>query len=571
MQRKHKLITALVAVVFVAVAVKYLESIQDIKFRKTSQNIARSAKLERLLVNGINNKTIKLTVDGMDYFLTSENLYVDDNMNIMINEGIVSKLLSCAVIRYSDSRVILERGNETVEFHAGKEYLEANGTKIKCDIRPVLFDDTLYLPLASICKYLSFDCSWNSKEASVNLSNQRPEEKLYPHAYDYRTVGRFGTIKDQANLGTCWAFASLTALETSALPYMAFDFSEDHLSNQNGFNLSQRDGGEYNMSMAYLAAWKGPVLEAEDPYGDGISPDNLSAAVHVQEMQMIASRDFDAIKKAVFLYGGVQSSIYLSLQNANSKDKQNYSSETFAYCYMGSQKANHDIVIVGWDDSYPAANFATEPAGDGAFICANSWGSEFGDGGFFYVSYYDANIGVHNLVFTKVETTNNYDEIYQSDICGYVGALGYDRSYAYFANVYTARSDETLRAVSFYATTPATSYKIYLCENADADKNFNNKIFLTEGQLGNAGYYTIDLGREQHLFADQKYAIIVYIDSPNATRPVAIECRADVATETAIIDDGEGYISMNGKYWEHVEETQKCNICLKMFTDKVYE
>ena len=36
----------------------------------------------------------------------------------------------------------------------------------------------------------------------------------------------------------------------------------------NGFNMTQNDGGEYTMGMAYLAAWKGPVYEKDDPYGD---------------------------------------------------------------------------------------------------------------------------------------------------------------------------------------------------------------------------------------------------------------------------------------------------------------
>ena len=64
------------------------------------------------------------------------------------------------------------------------------------------------------------------------------------------------------------------------------------------FLLDQKSGGDYIMSMAYLLSWRGPVLEEEDPYGDGISPEGLKAVCHVQEIQILPEYDRDAIKEA---------------------------------------------------------------------------------------------------------------------------------------------------------------------------------------------------------------------------------------------------------------------------------
>ena len=99
-------------------------------------------------------------------------------------------------------------------------------------------------------------------------------------------------------------------------------------------------------------------------------------------------------------------------------------------------------MIVGWDDNYPKENFNEQPQGDGAFLCVNSWGEEFGQKGYFYVSYYDSNIGRSNISYTKVEENNNYQNIYQTDLCGWVGQMGYGEENAWFSNIYEARGKE---------------------------------------------------------------------------------------------------------------------------------
>ena len=66
-------------------------------------------------------------------------------------------------------------------------------------------------------------------------------------------------------------------------------------------------------------------------------------------------------------------------------------------------------------------------------------GKEFGDDGYFYISYEDKNIGMNNMVYTKVEPADNYDNIYQSDDLGWIGAIGYNEPFAYFANKYYGR------------------------------------------------------------------------------------------------------------------------------------
>lgn len=408
---------------------------------------------------------------------------------------------------------------------------------------------------------------WNQQE-NEELPRQVDETLaplVLPVSYDYRKEGRAPQVKNQGTLGTCWAFASLMALESTLLPGEDFDFSEDHMTRKNSFGLSQNDGGEYTMAMAYLLAWQGPVLEADDPYGDGSSPDGLNPVKHLQEVHVLKEKDYEAIKKAVFLYGGVQSSLYTSMQDYNSRSSY-YNRNLFSYCYSGSEKPNHDIVIVGWDDEYPKENFETPVPEDGAFLCINSWGEDFGENGYFYVSYFDVNIGFYNLVYTKVEEPDNYDAIYQTDLCGWVGQLGYGREDAYFANVYQSGRKETLTAAGFYATGQDSSYEVFVSRRVNGKEDLNSRIPVASGSVEEAGFYTIPLDVPIDLDDYESFAVIVKMTTPEAVHPVAIEYQSDQNKANVDTTDGEGYISLHGDNWENVETNQNCNICLKAYT-----
>lgn len=410
----------------------------------------------------------------------------------------------------------------------------------------------------------------NETEAVAGLDSRQE----LPAVYDGRGKGRVPMVKNQGSSGTCWAFASLNALEARLLPHESLEFSEDHMSLNNGFEIAGVEGGEFTMSMAYLLSWRGPVLESEDPYGDHVSPDGLKAVKHVQEIVMVPGKDYEKIKRAVLEYGGVQSALYTSMTDSTSHSVY-YNEENNSYCYIGSAPPNHDSVIVGWDDQYPKENFNEEVGGDGAFICMNSWGDEFGDQGFFYVSYYDSNIGMNNIVYTKVEEPDNYSRIYQSDLRGWVGQLGFGEETVWFANVFRAEEAEKLEAAGFYATGPNTAYEVYVAPLAEGEKEIEenpglqDRFLAARGTLEYAGYYTVPLrtgSRELELIKGSRFAVIVKITTPGAVHPAAIEYDAEDGRTVVDITDGEGYISQDGVWWERVEKKKDCNLCLKAYT-----
>ena len=380
----------------------------------------------------------------------------------------------------------------------------------------------------------------------------------YPASYDLRTLGKVTPVRDQGSFNTCWAFATFGSLESTLLPVESLNFSEDNVAVNAGFDFGVYGGGNEFMSAAYLSAWNGPVFESDDPYGDGTSPAGLAPREHVQNVLMLPNRagptDNDTIKWALSTYGAV----YSVLRWADA----NFDSSSNAFYYSGTGAYNHAIAIVGWDDSYSRYNFVGTPPSDGAFIVRNSWGSSWGDGGYFYVSYCDTLIGQENTIFTA-EATGDYTGIYQYDRYGFVTSIGWSPlTTAWMANAFTARGNEALAAVSFYAQVPNTTYSIYL------GSSLSNRTLLDSGTIAVAGYRTIALPTQPLVNTGDKFYVIVRLTTPGLGYPIAIESPETGYSSAATSAAGQSYASADGSAWSDMGAAgswYKSNVCLKAF------
>lgn len=538
----------------------------DVSVEKTDGSEAAAEAMMKEIVTSANEKGVTLYINDNKITEAEYQAYFSDRLQLMIPIAAFTDKLDCLVNVYENGTITLAKGDSLVKVYGDSDVVNINGNAIQAIDKPEKKDDIIYVPVNEICEALNYSCNINLETNAAVLKKIAEEEKL-PAAYDMREHDRVSLVRDQGIYGTCWAFASLAALESTIRPAENLVFSVDHMAMNNSFNVSPFDGGEYYMSIAYLAAWQGPVLEEDDPYGDNQTVNGLSAVKHLEEAIILKDKNYEAIKSSVYKYGGVETVIYCDMKNATSSSYY-YNRNRSSYYYDGDQTPNHDVVIVGWDDNYPKEYFNTEPAGDGAFICKNSWGQDFGDEGFFYISYYDTNIGMNSVVYTKLGNSDNYDKIYQSDLMGEVGTMGFDdRPEAYFANVYTAGKNETLKAVSFYATGPKTTYDVYVVTDFTDVSDLQQRTKVASGEMQCEGYYTINLNEAVPLPDDRKFAVVVHVNTQDSTMPIAIEYNNDEKTANFDITDGEGYISLYGTKWSSAEQENDCNVCLKAFTD----
>ncbi len=382
----------------------------------------------------------------------------------------------------------------------------------------------------------------------------------FPSSYDLRTLGKVTPVKDQGPCGSCWAFATYGSLESYLLPGEPWDFSENNLKNTHGFDLGHCDGGNEFMSTAYLARWSGPVNESDDPYNplSNYSPSNLSEQKHIQQVLFLPDRagplDNNNIKQAVMSYGAVYTSIYW--------DDPYWNEANDAYYYSGTEPSNHAVAIVGWDDNFPRTKFNSPyPSANGAFIIKNSWGTGFGEGGYFYISYYDSKVGKSNAVFNNAEATTNYSTLYQYDPLGWVVSLGYGSNTAWFANIFNASSDDALAAVSFYAASPNSTYEVYIYKNITTPP-----AGIKTGTIPSPGYNTIALDSHIPLTLGDKFYVVVKLTTPGYNYPIPLEYPYTGYSSGARANAGESYVSSNGSSWTDITVSYpNTNVCLKAF------
>jgi C1A family cysteine protease len=393
----------------------------------------------------------------------------------------------------------------------------------------------------------------------------RSLSQTLPSSYDLRTFNRVTAVRNQSSCGSCWAFAAYGSLESSLRPAETADFSENNLKNLSGFDASCCSGGDHLMCTAYLARWAGPVNEVEEPYNPSScsSPSGLLPSKHLQRAMFIPDRanslDNDTLKQAVMTYGAVYTTFFYS-------DSYYSASNASYYCSPGGV-ANHAVCIVGWDDNYSKTKFLAQPPGDGAFIAKNSWGTGWGQSGYFYVSYYDAAFGRNNAVFA-VEPSTNYSHIYQYDPLGWVGSFGYGNSSAGFANVFTAISSDPLVAVSFYTVRPNSSYtiKVYL-DPVLGPTSTSGPVLTQSGSVEVPGYSTVVLDQAVPLTAGRKFSVAVWMTSPGYGYPVAVEYRIPGYSTSASSNSGESYVSSSGTSWSDILVYEPyANVCLKAFS-----
>ncbi len=393
-----------------------------------------------------------------------------------------------------------------------------------------------------------------------------PPPQSYAATYDLRALGRVTPVRDQNPYGTCWSFATFGAMESCLMPAESRNFSENNLVNLAGFDLGFNDGGHAFMSMAYLARWDGPINESDDSYyHPGVSPAGLTVRKHVQQVRLILAKAGPTLNdelKQVLMDNGA---IYVSYYHSESYYRSAYRS----YYYTGTSSHNHAVTLVGWDDNFDRTKFTTIAPGNGAYIVKNSWGTGWGESGYYYISYYDTTFAHGEMfAFLNAEPTANYNRQYSYDPLGWVGDLGVGSTTFWGANVFTAVASESLGAVGFYANSLNTSYTIEVRTGVSVGVPRGGTLVSTKtGTCSYPGYRTISLDTPAALTAGQRFSIVLGLTTPGYPYPQPLEYATGSYSSRATAAPGQSYYSGSGSSWTDLTTVDpSANFCIKGYT-----
>ena|GEM_PF-6641181 len=378
---------------------------------------------------------------------------------------------------------------------------------------------------------------------AVTSAAVRTNASVSAVSYDPRTYNLTTPVKDQDRNGVCWAFAAIGAAETYIKVNLGrtLTFSEEHLrflysaSNPDSvFRRHADGGGNFEIAASYFMNRDGVVLESDVPYRGQTGQLYPIGLIDEAETRYFISGtieiapDIQSMKTAVSRYGSVSVTLWAGDGvNPNSMTEY-YNSATAAQYYSGSDEPNHAVLIVGWDDNFSRDNFlssVSRPVSNGAWLAKNSWGSDWGDDGYFWVSYEDnslLNPSGSNWAVSGVENANDDKKSLSYAESTPWGSIIIDNR-ALMANVFTINSADAqnylLTDVTFFAATEGPShagytYGIYVVPFSGSASSIPNISQLSshtpkaEGSIVAQGWYTIALD-EPLSFTEGQYAVII--------------------------------------------------------------
>lgn len=380
-----------------------------------------------------------------------------------------------------------------------------------------------------------------------------------PTQYDWRNYGYDFPVHDQGNCNAGYAFAAVDAVQAAIWKKDKVKevFSVNHAKECNwhalnhyvGLPLNTCEGGNFKM-LTNLFTQEGLVFETCDPYVDFddscstrcVEEDDTecmpkcSTSYYITEWQQfspsfdIASTDL--IKQKLIEHGPLYSQMDSKISG--------FSSYAGGFVLTGNStdpnKWTHGVLIVGWDDEL------SYTGGQGAWIVKNSYGTKWGDGGYFAIAYGKAGIGSSLATVTGWEKNSVFNKIHFYDEAGHTNQMSISEtnfSSGSAMALFTPVLKEIPQAVEFWTNDGATvSIEIY--EQFNGNKPVNILYQSPTIDIPSAGYHQIKINKFMEIPENSEIAVVLNVTNKYYFHPLAVDHLGPLSSDKTWYRDAKG-------------------------------
>ncbi|MBF0526164.1 MAG: hypothetical protein HQK56_13845 [Deltaproteobacteria bacterium] len=361
---------------------------------------------------------------------------------------------------------------------------------------------------------LPWDLSDSVPKGGYNYELEgRPAPRTYDAAY---TLPYVTPPKNQKPCEVCWAFSTIACLEAK-VNYDSGGKANPNYSEQSIKNCYQdNEGGDkcYTWGNLWratgLLSLRGVVAESCDPFNpnDNTNCNNSCPALIFPSEWRIISTDNQA----------ATNDIKYAITTFHTPVSTSMNSTGFSYsggpaACGDAMETTHVVTIVGWDD-----NKVTDGCGTGAWYVKNSYGPDWGSGGYFWIGYGQRLMGIRATCYSNYRTPYSGESIYHYDLGCRGQSIGWENT-NYGAVIFTAARNETIKRVEFMTSKPNSSYELSVFNTWNGTSAApSGQIGVTQtGKITHSGFYSIELTNPINISSGSTFVVQVKTSTPDGS------------------------------------------------------
>ena len=241
-----------------------------------------------------------------------------------------------------------------------------------------------------------------------------------------------------------------------------------------------------------------------------------------------------------------------------------------------SEDSDHVALVVGWDDDFPADCFATPASRNGAWLVQNSFGINWGNCGYYFVSYDQAIRGMFGLEASdeyssaiaygrfalatlsapenaeKLEGATNISDLSQEEVLSWADIEA--------ASIY--RQEGSVAAIGFWTVIQDQPYTIEL-----RDGEFGEVLATKSGSFEATGYHTVKLDTPVDVTT---FTVVVKTKGLGSFEGPSRESTASTAYASnypahfqGMTEPGRSFIQISGEWVDVTDEEILTKMCLE--------